>query len=146
MNEMRKIQRLLIAVVFVCLTVILICLLGGCSGATNGAVLKYQQQVNRLEEELRNRDRAVEAAISDIRSITVRSETMEGTVDELIELFGEYQRRVEQLLYDYNNIRKGIETENVNSNSTGNNMPVDVTNENSRRSSVRKRDESPAAD
>ena len=31
MNEAKKIQRLLVAIIFICLTVILICLLGGCS-------------------------------------------------------------------------------------------------------------------
>ena len=80
----------------------------GCSSnrlVNDGTILKYQQQVDRLEEELRSRDRAVENAIRELRTITSRSETMEGTVDELIELFTEYQQRVDKLLYDYDKIR-----------------------------------------
>lgn len=64
-------------------------------------ILEYQRQVDRLEEELRNRDRAVEDAIRELAAITARSEAMEGDVDTVIRLFDEYQRTVERLLqYD----------------------------------------------
>lgn len=123
---MRNIEKILLSAVLICLVIILCCLLTGCATArANRSVLKYQQQVDRLEEELRNRDSTIEAAIRDIRSIEVRSETVEGTVDEIIELFGEYQRRVEQLLQDYNNLRTkakntGPDTSNTVSNNVGN--------------------------
>lgn len=80
----------------------------GCATAgagVNGDVLNHQQQIDRLEEELRTRDRTVETAIRELGSITVRSSAVEGTVDEIIELFAEYQRRVEKLIRDYNTIR-----------------------------------------
>ena len=64
-------------------------------------ILEYQKQVDRLEEELRNRDRAVEDAIRELAAITARSEAMEGDIDSVIRLFDEYQRAVERLLqYD----------------------------------------------
>lgn len=96
-------------------------LLSGCCSTrndTNGIILSHQQQIDRLEEELRNRDRTVEAAVRELSIITSRSSEMEGTVDELIQLFGEYQRRVEQLLYDYNQIRTKTQDANENNNST----------------------------
>ena len=96
-------------------------LLSGCCSTrngTNGNVLSYQQQIDRLEEELRNRDRTVETAVRELGVITSRSNSMEGTVDELIQLFGEYQRRVEQLLHDYNKIRTEAKDTNEYYNST----------------------------
>lgn len=64
-------------------------------------ILEYQKQVDRLEEELRNRDRAVDSAIRELAAITARSEAMEGDIDSVIRLFDEYQRAVERLLqYD----------------------------------------------
>lgn len=101
--------------IFICALFCSTLLLSGCCSTrngTNGNVLSYQQQIDRLEEELRNRDRTVETAVRELGVITSRSNSMEGTVDELIQLFGEYQRRVEQLLYDYNKIR--TETKNTN--------------------------------
>lgn len=73
-------------------------------------ILKYQQEIDRLEEELRTRDRTIESAVRELGAITSRSQSVEGTVDELIELFEEYQRRVDKLLYDYDKIR--TETKN----------------------------------
>lgn len=70
-----------------------------------GTILSYQQQIDRLEEELRTRDRTIENAVRELGAITSRSEAMEGSVDELIELFEEYQRRVNRLLYDYDKVR-----------------------------------------
>lgn len=89
--------------------------LSGCCSTradTSGTILDYQQQVNRLEEELRNRDRTIDSAIQELGAITNRSAAVEGTIDEIIELFTEYQRRVDKLLHDYNRVR--TETENQN--------------------------------
>lgn len=107
--------------IFICVLFCSTLLLSGCCSTrngTNGNVLSYQQQIDRLEEELRNRDRTVETAVRELRVITSRSNSMEGTVDELIQLFGEYQRRVEQLLYDYNKIRTEAKNTNEYYNST----------------------------
>lgn len=108
MNEMRKIQRLLVAVIFVCLTAILICLLGGCS--TKGhvdaaAILEYQQRIDDLEAAIIRRDATIENAVRDLGIITSRSEGMEATIDELIERFAEYDERVRIMLQDYDRVR-----------------------------------------
>ena len=69
--------------------------------ATARNILEYQKQVDRLEEELRNRDRAVDSAIRELAAITARSEAMEGDIDSVIRLFDEYQRAIDRLLqYD----------------------------------------------
>lgn len=100
-------------VVSLLVTVFCIRLFTGCcsnkTAGTDGNILSYQQQVDRLEEELRNRDRTIEAAVRELGTITARSAAVEGTIDEVIELFTEYQRRVEQLLFDYNQIRATTE-------------------------------------
>lgn len=88
-------------ILFICILFIL--WLTSCQSNRAAArnILEYQRQVDRLEEELRNRDRAVEDAIRELAAITARSEAMEGDVDTVIRLFDEYQRAVERLLqYD----------------------------------------------
>lgn len=91
------------------IAVLLACLLFcTCSSTrTDGLVLEHQEQIDRLESELRSRDRAIDNAVRELESITARSTTMEGTIDDVIELFDEYQRTVERLLRDY---RKGTST------------------------------------
>lgn len=85
------------------LLLFLLCVTACASAAANvdRTVLEHQQQIDRLEEELRNRDRAVESAVKDIRELSSRSSSMEGTIDAIIQLFGEYQRRVDRMLSDY---------------------------------------------
>lgn len=82
--------------------VLAICLCA-CSSTryTDGDIISHQAEIDRLESELRNRDRAIDNAVRELEGITARSAGMEGTVDELIELFDEYQRAVERLLHDY---------------------------------------------
>ena len=84
-------------------TVILLCLVTGCASnrRLNRQILEYQDKVTKLENELDNRDRAIKGAIQSLRTITERSAGMEGQIDEVIELFDEYQRTVEQLLFSY---------------------------------------------
>ena len=110
MNVLTKKEKAILIAMAVFVAVVIFCsfLFAGCQSqglVNDGTILKYQQQVDRLEEELRNRDRAVENAIRELGAITSRSEGMEGTVDELIELFTEYQQRVDKLLYDYDRVR-----------------------------------------
>ena len=74
---------------------------------TNGEVLEYQRQIDLLEERLRARDRAIDNAIGEIESISNRSKSMEGTIDDIIREIDEYQRAVERLLNDYREARSG---------------------------------------
>lgn len=61
-------------------------------------ILEYQRQIDRLEEELRARDRAITECISEIRAVTERSREMESGVDTIIQELDEYQRAVQHLL------------------------------------------------
>lgn len=77
-------------------------LLTGCvSSRTSQSVIEHQREIDRIEEGIRIRDRAIESSIKRLEAISARCSEMEGTVDELIELFDEYQRGVEQLIRDY---------------------------------------------
>ena len=102
------------------------CLFVLCSCATrvirgsDTAIINHQTEINRLENELRNRDRAIDNAVRELEDITARSSAMEGTVDEIIGLFDEYQRTVEQLLRDYNSIRNETSTNGANTDCLDN--------------------------
>ena len=105
---MEGFKKTVISFIFICLVVILCCLLGGCCTQGHGhgdALIDHQREIDRLEEELRSRDRAIENAVRELGEITSRSESMEGTVDEIIRLFNEYQRRVDKMLWEYERIR-----------------------------------------
>jgi uncharacterized coiled-coil protein SlyX len=71
-------------------------------------VLEHQRQVielearnTELERRLASYDSAVAASINRLEALGARSGDMEGTIDEVISLFAEYQRAVEQLARDY---------------------------------------------
>ena len=67
----------------------------------NRDILEYQKEIDRLESELRARDRAIESAIDSVERIKERSENVSGGIDEIIDLFDEYQRAVERMLQEY---------------------------------------------
>jgi cell division protein FtsB len=75
-------------------------------------ILEHQRQVTELEarnQALERRiaqyDSAIGSAVTSLEDIRARSVGMEGTVDELIDLFDQYQRGVEQLARAYNDIK-----------------------------------------
>lgn len=79
---------------------------------TDRLIFEHQQQIVELEERNQDLERRVTAyddavghAVEGLEAIRERSVGMEGEVDELISLFNEYQRRVEQLARDYNTIK-----------------------------------------
>jgi hypothetical protein len=86
-----------------------------CASSGPGAdrlVLDHQQQITKLEDrnqDLERRldqyDSAVGSSIEQLEAIGERARGMEGTVDEIIALFGEYQRRVDELTQAYNDIK-----------------------------------------
>ena len=73
-------------------------------------VLEYQRQVDRLEEELRARDRAIATSIDRLEAITNRSAEMGakmGTdIDSIIRELDDYQRTIERILSDYKDVSK----------------------------------------
>ena len=68
---------------------------------TDKQILEYQRQIDRLEAELRARDRAVEAGIRELERITTRSSEMGADIDGIIRELDEYQCAVERLLQNY---------------------------------------------
>lgn len=106
-------------ILILALFLFLLCITACATAAnTDRAVLEHQQQIDRLEEELRNRDRAIESAVEDIRELTSRSSSMENTIDAVIQLFGEYQRRVDRMLSDYYYLQNKTGTQDKGGNST----------------------------
>lgn len=149
MNEAKKIQRLLVAVIFICLTVILICLLGGCS--TKGhvdaaAILEYQQRIDDLEAAIIRRDATIENAVRDLGIITSRSEGMEATIDELIERFTEYDERVRIMLQDYDRVRNKTKDAGQSNSSTSYNSNGQSSLYARRNPALRQRSESTSMD
>lgn len=75
-------------------------LCSGCqsSRGVDGQILEYQRQIDRLESELRDRDRTIEDCARELRNITERSEAMGTDIDSIIRELDEYQRTVQRLL------------------------------------------------
>ncbi len=67
----------------------------------DATVLEYQRQIDSLEGRIRSYEQSTEYAIRELETITGRAESVEGTIDELISLFDEYQRTVERILRNY---------------------------------------------
>lgn len=64
-------------------------------------VLEYQRQIDRLEESIRSRDRAIEECIRELEALTARSESMGTEIDDIIRELDEYHTAVERLLRCY---------------------------------------------
>lgn len=77
----------------------------------------YQRKVDELEATVRLYEQRITIADEQIRNdldslkyLGERAKTVGDTIDELIELFAEYQRGVEQLLRDYNTLRNELKS------------------------------------
>lgn len=77
--------------------------LSGCASRprVDTSVLEHQRQIDELESRVRSYEATTEYAIRELETLSRRAEEMGGTVDELIELFDEYQQTVERILYHY---------------------------------------------
>lgn len=117
-----------ICFIFIFLYLFVACIFSGCKStrvSTDENILYYQRKVDELEATVRLYEQRVTIADEQIRNdieslkyLGERAETNGDTIDELIELFAEYQRGVEQLLRDYNTLRnevKGIDKGTDNS-------------------------------
>ena len=101
---------------FIFILFIAACVSTGCSSmpGRQGAgaqpnILTHQEQVTRLEDRVRLYEATTDRAISQLEDIRLRAAKTETTVDDVIKLFDEYQRVVEQLISDYNKIRTETE-------------------------------------
>ena len=114
--------------VFVALSFFVVCLFSGCKSArisTDENILYYQRKVSELEATVRLyeqritiTDEQIRNDLESLKNLGERAKTVGATIDELIELFAEYQRGVEQLLRDYNTLRnevKDLDKGSVNS-------------------------------
>ena len=117
-----------ICFILVLLYLFVACIFSGCEStrvSTDENILYYQRKIDELEATVRLYEQRITIADEQIRNdieslkyLGERAETIGDTIDELIELFAEYQRGVEQLLRDYNTLRnevKGLDKGSDNS-------------------------------
>lgn len=107
-----------ICLIFVILYLLVAYLFSGCKStrvSTDENILYYQRKVDELEATVRLYEQRITIADEQIRNdleslkyLGDRAKTVGDTIDELIELFAEYQRGVEQLLRDYNTLRNEV--------------------------------------
>lgn len=83
--------------IFIC--IICLCLCSCASGRhTEQSVLEHQKQIDRAEESIRTRDRAIDACLRELAYITGRSEEMGGDIDDIIRELDLYHTAVQRLL------------------------------------------------
>ena len=117
-----------ICFIFVFLYLFVASIFSGCKStrvSTDENILYYQRKVDELEATVRIYEQRITIADEQIRNdfeslkyLGERAKAVGDTIDELIELFAEYQCGVEQLLRDYNTLRnevKGIDKGTDNS-------------------------------
>ena len=117
-----------ICFVFIILCVFVANFISGCKStrvSTDENLLYYQRKVDELEATVRLYEQRITIADEQIRNdieslkyLGERAKTVGDTIDELIELFAEYQRGVEQLLRDYNTLRNEVKEINKGSNNS----------------------------
>ena len=90
---------------------------GGAGAGVADSVLDYQRQVAILEARIALYEGAVGNAVEELGDLASRAGGIDGTVDELISLFDEYQRRVDELLRLYREARE--ESEGAGQGSPG---------------------------
>lgn len=112
-------------VLFVILFIILIDIAAvaftGCASTrpSGDAVLEHQRQIDALESRIRSYETATEFTIRELETIAGRASSMGTTVDELIELFDEYQRTVERILRNYRATEGEIDNKVEGGSGTG---------------------------
>ena len=107
-----------ICIFFVILYLVTAYVFSGCKStrvSTDENILYYQRKIDELEATVRLYEQRITVADEQIRNdieslkyLGERAQTIGDTIDELIELFAEYQRGVEQLLRDYNTLRNEV--------------------------------------
>ena len=118
-----------ICFIFVLLYLLAAYLFSGCKStrvSTDENILYYQRKIDELEATVRLYEQRITIADEQVRNdleslkyLGDRAKTVGDTIDELIELFAEYQRGVEQLLRDYNTLRNEVkELDKGTDNST----------------------------
>lgn len=83
--------------IFICIICLCLC---SCASSrhTEQSVLEHQKQIDRTEESIRTRDRAIDACLRELTYIAGRSEEMGGDIDDIIRELDLYQSAVQRLL------------------------------------------------
>lgn len=107
-----------ICIIFIILYLVTAYIFSGCKSTRVSAdenILYYQRKIDELEATVRLYEQRIAIADEQIRNdleslkyLGDRAKTVGDTIDELIDLFAEYQRGVEQLLRDYNTLRNEV--------------------------------------
>ena len=83
--------------IFLCIACLCLC---ACTSSrhTEQSVLEHQKQIDRTEESIRARDRAIDTCIRELAHIAGRSEEMGGDIDDIIRELDLYHAAVQRLL------------------------------------------------
>lgn len=81
------------------LCIVCLCLCSCASSRhTEQSVLEHQKQIDRTEESIRTRDRAIDTCLRELAYIAGRSEEMGGDIDDIITQLDLYHTAVQRLL------------------------------------------------
>ena len=83
--------------IFICIICLCLCACAS-SRHTEQSILEHQKQIDRAEESIRTRDRAIDACLRELAYITGRSEEMGGDIDDIITQLDLYHTAVQRLL------------------------------------------------
>ena len=83
--------------IFICIICLCLCACAS-SRHTEQSVLEHQKQIDRTEESIRARDRAIDACLRELAHIAGRSEEMGGDIDDIITQLDLYHTAVQRLL------------------------------------------------
>ena len=83
--------------IFICTICLCLC---SCASSrhTEQSVLEHQKQIDRTEESIRARDRAIDTCLRELAYIAGRSEEMGGDIDDIIRELDLYHTAVQRLL------------------------------------------------
>ena len=83
--------------IFLCIICLCLCACVS-SRHTEQSVLEHQKQIDRAEESIRTRDRAIDTCIRELAYIAGRSEEMGGDIEDMIRELDLYRAAVQRLL------------------------------------------------
>ena len=83
--------------IFICIICLCLC---SCTSSrhTEQSILEHQKQIDRTEESIRARDRAIDTCLRELAYISARSEEMGGDIDDIIRELDLYHTAVQRLL------------------------------------------------
>lgn len=115
--------RIVLFYITVCVacTIFTGCATTGKKHSVDNDVLSYQREIARLESTIELYNDEIGNCVEDLGRIRERASGLEGTIDEVIYLFDEYQQGVERLLQRYRELQAYSRREN-----SGANIPSDI--------------------